>query len=111
MVHGLSLPGKNVDVVNRVHFFQRVVNFDERFLFGSFCALVDLGLHFLEELIILDIVGPDAAIQSVNLEFIKLTGLASKDRDLVLHDDQGLVPHERLEVLLDLYYICVIHLL
>ncbi len=110
MVHGLSLPYKKVDVVNRVHFFQRVVNFDERFLFGSFCALLDLGLHLLEELIILDIVGPDAAIQSVNLEFIKLTDLASKDRDLVLHDDQSLVPHERLEVLLDLYYICVIHL-
>lgn len=109
VVHGLPLPNEHVHVVVRVHFLEAVVDLDECFLLGAASALVDLGLDLLEELIVLDVVGADAAIEGVDLVLLELAGLASEDRGLVLHDDEGLVAHQGLEVLLDLYYICLIH--
>ena len=109
VVHGLPLPNEHVHVVVRVHFLEAVVDLDECFLLGAASALVDLGLDLLEELIVLDVVGADAAIEGVYLVLLELAGLASEDRGLVPHDDEGLVAHQGLEVLLDLYYICLIH--
>ena len=109
VVHGLPLPDEHVDVVVGVHFLEAVVDLDEGFLLGASSALDNLGLDLLEKLIVLDVIGADAAIEGVYFEFFEFARLASEDRCLVLHDDEGLIAHEGIEVLLDLYYICVIH--